>query len=90
MGRERVVRDPILQDAAIRRLEIVGEAAGHVSKKLRDRYPDVPWSKMRRFASFAKHEYWRIDAARLWTALESMRSVRAEVSRIRVDNPPRE
>lgn len=31
------------QDAVLRRLEIIGEAAKHVSDEIRENYDEVPW-----------------------------------------------
>jgi len=32
--------------AAVRALEIIGEAAKHIPKSVRDRYPEVQWKKI--------------------------------------------
>ncbi|MEX1324104.1 MAG: HepT-like ribonuclease domain-containing protein [Synechococcaceae cyanobacterium] len=40
-----------LQDAVIRCLEVIGEAAKCLSKDCRDRYPAVPWRGMARLQS---------------------------------------
>jgi uncharacterized protein with HEPN domain len=82
LGSERFLTDPIVRDAAIRRLEVLGEAAGAVSPGTRERSPAVPWRQMRGFASFAKHEYWRVDPAELWKALEALPGIRRELSRV--------
>lgn len=34
-------------DAVIRNFEIIGEAVRYVPADAQERYPDVPWSKMR-------------------------------------------
>ncbi len=33
----------LLQDGAIRQIEIIGEAVRHISNDLRKTYPEVPW-----------------------------------------------
>ncbi len=85
-GHEHFLSCPDALDAAIRRLEIIGEAAGKVSDPTRDRYPEVPWRKLRGFASFAKHEYWRIKPEEVWKAVEKMPSIRRVLSKVRVDD----
>ena len=75
-GRDRFLSETLLQDAAIRRLEVVGEAAGSLSDATRNRFSGVPWRKMRGFASLAKHEYWRVDLERLWAAVDETPRVR--------------
>jgi uncharacterized protein with HEPN domain len=86
MGKARFLADRILQDAVVRRFEILGEAAGHVSKRAREAYPRVEWAKMRGFASFAKHEYWRVDLDRLWAAVEEAPVLRRELAKVRLDH----
>lgn len=44
--REQFLRDTALQDSVIRRLEIIGEAAGRMSSEFRAGDPEVPWGSM--------------------------------------------
>ncbi len=73
------------QSAVIRELEVLGEAAGLLSPAVRGSHPEVAWAKMRGFGSFAKHEYWRVDPALLWKAVEEMPRLRSELARIASD-----
>ncbi len=73
------------QDAVIRQLEVMGEAAGSISERLRVSHPEVPWHAMRGFASFAKHEYWRVNLRLVWKAAQECSSIRVAVEKIRVD-----
>lgn len=72
------------QDAVIRQLEVIGEAAGHISASIREAHPSVPWRAMRGFASFSKHEYWRLDVRRVWTAAIECERISEAVAEIRV------
>lgn len=88
-GRDRLRSDSIVKDATICRFEVMGEAAGHVSAAVRTRHSEIPWQKMRGFASFAKHEYWRLDLNEIWDALETMPALEKALARVRVlDVPP--
>jgi uncharacterized protein with HEPN domain len=40
-------KDALLQDAVVRRLEIIGEAAGRVSAETQKKYSYIPWMAMR-------------------------------------------
>jgi uncharacterized protein with HEPN domain len=82
-GREEFIASQLAQDAVVRNLEIIGEAAGKVSLHVRTENPKVEWARLRGFASFAKHEYWRIDPERLWTVVEAIPELARLISSVR-------
>ena len=84
-GREKFLSSPIAQDAVIRRLEVMGEAAGHLSEEVRVAHPEVPWQAMRGFTSFSKHEYWRLELELIWGAAVECIAISTAVSKIRLD-----
>lgn len=59
-----------LQDSVIRRLEIIGEAAGRVSRQCRDENPDIPWSQMRGMRNWVIHRYDDVDMDVVWETVE--------------------
>ena len=56
----------LLQDAVIRRLSIVGEAARRVSEPSRLTYPTVPWQAVIGMRNRLVHEYDDIDPELVW------------------------
>lgn len=58
--------DVLLQRAAERLLEIIGEAASTLSDGLIERVPDVAWRDMRRLRIVLAHHYHRIDPDQVW------------------------
>jgi len=48
-------------DAVQRRVFTIGEAVKALSKDLRQRYPDVPWSDMARMRDLIGHHYYKLD-----------------------------
>jgi len=70
------------QSAVVRELEIIGEAAGHLSAGLRGKHPEIAWAKMRGFSSFAKHKYWKIDPALVWKAMAEMPALKDMLVRV--------
>ena len=58
-GREAFLGDWLLQDAAIRNFEIVGEAVKRVSEKLQAEHPEIPWADLAGFRDVLIHQYFR-------------------------------
>ena len=69
-SRQAFLRNTQLQDSVVRRLEIIGEAAGRVSRQFRDENPDIPWSKMRGMRNWVIHRYDDIDMDVVWETVE--------------------
>lgn len=65
-GRDAFDADPVLQRAAERLLEIIGEAANSLTAETTGRYPDVPWRDITRLRIVLAHHYHRVDAAQVW------------------------
>ncbi len=59
-------KDPILQDAIVRRLEIIGEAAGRISPATQKRYGSLPWQEMKGTRNRVIHEYDSIQIDIIW------------------------
>lgn len=69
-----------------RLLEIIGEAANHISVECQEQYSHVPWMQMRNMRNFISHEYFRIDVGILWdTAVESIPTLRPDIEEILSD-----
>ena len=73
VGQEQFFQDTRLQDSVIRRLEIIGEAAGRVSPDFRSGHPEIPWSSMTGMRNRMIHGYDDIDMGIVWnTSQESV------------------
>jgi uncharacterized protein with HEPN domain len=55
-----------LQDAVLRRLEIIGEAVKHIPQAFKDKYPDIPWKKIAGLRDVLIHEYFGVNIHRAW------------------------
>ena len=53
--------DEVLQDAVIRQLEILGEAASRVDQEYRSSNPQIPWSKAISTRNRLIHGYLSVD-----------------------------
>jgi uncharacterized protein with HEPN domain len=58
--------DELRQDAIVRQLTILGEAAKRVSPEYRTGHPEIPWSQIAGFRDVVVHQYERVDLPRVW------------------------
>ena len=54
------------QDAVIRRIEIIGEAAAHLTDTTRQLVPQLPFRKMRGMRNIVAHDYANVDLKIVW------------------------
>ena len=59
-----------LQDAVIRRLEIIGEAVKNVPQDFRDLHPDIQWKKIAGMRDILIHEYSGVNLKRVWKVIK--------------------
>jgi len=60
------MQDRKLQLAVERSIEIIGEAARHVSKAVQDTHPDIPWPSIIDQRNVLAHEYGEIKQELIW------------------------
>ena len=70
ISEEEFKKDEKLQDAVIRRLEIIGEASRNIPRALKEKNKDVPWFKMSQFRDFISHGYYELSIGRVWEAFK--------------------
>jgi uncharacterized protein with HEPN domain len=58
----------VLRIAIVKWLEIIGEAANHITDDTKSKFPDVEWQKMIGLRNLVVHEYFRIDYEIIWDA----------------------
>jgi len=56
--------------AAIRVIEVIGEAAKNIPPSIRDRYPDVPWRGLARMRDKLIHVYFGVDTEVVWQTMQ--------------------
>jgi uncharacterized protein with HEPN domain len=61
-----IYNDPMFRFAIERQLEIIGEAANHLSNDLKITHPEIEWRKIVAFRNFVAHEYFGIDLELVW------------------------
>jgi len=78
------LNDPKTQDAVIRNLEIIGEAARNVMRRHPDfarAYPSVPWRRAYEMRNAVSHGYFAVDLDTVWrTVRDDLPSVEAQIT----------
>jgi len=69
-GKGRFLDDTKTQDAVVRNLEILGEAAKNVSGELRQAHEDVPWRRLAGMRDKLIHEYFGVNLEIVWQVVE--------------------
>lgn len=59
-----------MQDAIIRRLEIIGEAVKNIPSTFKVKYPEIPWKQMAGMRDILIHEYFDVDLFLTWTVVQ--------------------
>jgi len=73
----------VTQDAVVHQLEIIGEATKRVSKELRSKHPDIPWSDMAGMRDVLLHDYIDVDLGVVWkTASENIPDLKALIIKL--------
>ena len=70
-GSDAFLAERLLQDAVVRRMEILADAAGRLSDDLKDRHPEIPWRAIVGFRNVVAHAYMGVAMERVWEYLIS-------------------
>lgn len=82
-GREAFEQDEMIQVWIVHHLQILGEAVRGLSEPLRSRYPHVPWPVIIGMRNILVHQYFGIDHAEVWAAVErDLPRLREDVKKI--------
>jgi uncharacterized protein with HEPN domain len=65
------LRSALVQDACIRRLEIIGEAVKRIPADTRQAAPAVPWKQIAGLRDILIHEYFGVDIKLVWKVISS-------------------
>jgi uncharacterized protein with HEPN domain len=71
VSQQRFFDDLEQQDAVIRRLLVIGEAARKVSEETRREMPELPWTKMIAMRNLLVHEYDDVDLTIVWDTVRN-------------------
>jgi len=70
VSRKQFENDELIQNAVMRQIQIIGEAARKVSLEYQKEHPDIPWQEIVGMRNRLIHEYFRIIPERVWDVVE--------------------
>lgn len=65
-GREAFNASPMMQDAVLRNIEVIGEAVRGIRTETRAAHPEMPWKDMAGMRDRVIHDYFRVDLNVVW------------------------
>jgi uncharacterized protein with HEPN domain len=71
LTKTKLLRDDKTYDAVVRNLEIIGEAAKHITTPTKTAIPEVNWRKIAGLRDIIAHEYFGIDNNILWDIIQN-------------------
>jgi len=67
---EQFLEDKKTQDAVVRNLEIIGEAAKNVSDELKNKFPQIPWKDLAPVGDKLIHHYFGVNFDIVWNIVK--------------------
>src|SRR3989344_2386600 len=70
LTKEKFAIDKLKQNAIIRSLEVIGEAAKSIPDSFREKYPHIPWKEIAGFRDVLSHAYFGVSMDRVWNVIK--------------------
>ena len=70
LSKEKFIKNVPIQDAVVRRIEIIGEAIRHLPPELKKESEEVPWQDIMDMRNKIIHEYFGVDLELIWEVIK--------------------
>ncbi len=70
IDRDDFMANTQVQNAVLRRLEIIGEAVKGIGEEVRSKYPAIPWKEIAGLRDVLIHGYFGVKLERVWKVIE--------------------
>ncbi len=83
MSKQAFLKNRVVQDAVIRRIEVIGEAAKNISPSFRKRNSEIEWREIAGMRDKLIHEYFGVDIGVVWkTIREDIPRLKAQIAHL--------
>ena len=69
--KESFLADDIIQDAIVRRLQVIGEAVKNIPEPIKQEFPSIAWKNAAAMRDVVVHNYFGIDSSIAWDTVEN-------------------
>lgn len=70
ISKSKFLKNSKIQDAVIRRIEILGEATKNIPEEFKKTYAEIPWSEIAKTRDKLIHGYFGINLERVWVIIK--------------------
>ena len=85
ISEEQFKKDIKVQDAVIRRIEIIGEASKRIPKSVQDINKNINWVGFSEYRNFITHSYFEASLSRVWIVIkEDLPKIKEAINKIRL------
>ena len=70
INKKEFFESQLLQDAVVRRLEIIGEASKNIPLRIKNQNEEIPWKKIVGLRNVITHEYFGVNLERVWNIVK--------------------
>ena len=83
ISKEDFFQSTQVQDAVLRRIEVIGEAVKNIPQDFRNKYPDIPWKQIAGMRDILIHGYFGVNLERVWVAVsEDLPDLKHKISKL--------
>jgi len=68
---EEFNRNRMMQLACVSNLTIIGEATGHLTVDVKEKYNSVDWPRIKGLRNIIVHEYFKVDIPLVWQVIHN-------------------
>jgi len=74
-----------IQDAVLRRIEVIGEAVKNIPGEAKQKNPNIPWRKIAGMRDLLIHEYFGVDLDLTWKVVkQDIVTLKTEISKMKL------